>query len=167
MRKLLLPLLILALLAIGCDRDNPIFPGYDTDGLYTGWVYIDNPGMGFNRSFYAELRIYDNGYDARLWDDYGRVFDSDHVDYNYWTDELDVYFRVIETRWSPDCGHEVYDWEMKMNGNITSSDRYRGELEGDIDPEDYHSDHCHLDYNPPPRHVGTFDLSRTYNSWDY
>ncbi len=166
MLRTLIPLtLALSLLLVGCNSNNPIFPVVeDADGDYYGWVYIDNPGMGFNQSFHARLSIYDNSYRATLRDDRGRVFTADHVEYSYWSDSLDVYFRVHETRWSPDCGNEYFDWEMRLNGRIYSNGDFRGELEGDIDPEDYHSDWCHLDYNPPPRHVGTFDLERQ-NYW--
>jgi len=162
MRYVLFSLLALSMLLSGCSRDDPIFSWWDADGYYTGWVYIDDPVMAFDRSFHAELRVYDNCHDARLRDDRGRYYNAYRVDYDYWNDRLKVYFHVTEYRWSPQCGHETYNWEVRMSGKVYSGDRYSGEIEADIDPEDYHSDWCWMDYNPPPRHIGTFNLNRDH-----
>jgi len=165
MKKLVLITLILGLLAVGCDRNSPLFPLVnDADGYYEGWVNIYRPGMGFDRSFHASLRIWDDGYRARLIDDRGQQYVADYVDYNSWSDELEIYFRVLEERWSYDCGHETYDWEMRLIGKIRRGS-FVGEIEADIDPEDYYSEYCHMDYNPPPERLGTFDLQMQNDPW--
>jgi hypothetical protein len=165
LRKLIPLLALIAIVVVGCNGGDPIFVSQDADGHYAGWVHVDNPGMGFNDSFYATLSISDSTHRATFRDDRGRTFYADHVDYSYWTDNLEIFFRVPETRWNPECGNEYYNWEMRLNGRLYTDGDYRGEIESDIDPEDYHSDHCYLDYNPPPRHLGSFVLEREFGVW--
>jgi hypothetical protein len=167
MRKIIILTVLAALFTVGCNSHNPIFPTYSPDGYYEGRIFVDYPGMGFDHSFDAELRIYNDGYSARLRDNYGASWEADHVEYSTWSDRLEIYFRVREYRWSPECGNERYDWEMRMYGRLTDYNRFTGDLESDLDPEDYHSDYCHMNYNPPPRHIGTFDFSEGFNFWGY
>ncbi len=162
MRRLLLILPILGLMLTGCMGGAILFEMSNVDGYYTGWIRIDNPGYGFDRSFRAELRLWDNGNRARLWDEWGRSWTADYVDYDFLSDRVDVYLRVRESDWDPYCGYEVYDWEIRMSGRIRSGDRFEGDIHADLDPDDYWSDHCYLDFDPPPKYVGTFDLDHDY-----
>lgn len=158
---LLLPLF--ALLLVGCRSGEILITWKETDAYYEGWVDIDRPGLVFDHSFRARLRIYDGNNRARLWDNRGRVFESEWVDYSSWDDRVTIFFMVRESGWDPDCGYETYDWELRMRGRIYSDDHFCGELVIDIDPENYYSDYCYMDYNPPPKHLGSFDLYRDYN----
>jgi len=78
---------------------------------------------------------------------------------------LKVYFRIRETRWSPRCGNEVYNWGIRMSGRIYDNERYTGEVQVDIDPDDYYSDWRHLDYDSAPQHLGSFHFVREYGSF--
>lgn len=165
MRYLILFLTAISLVCVGCDRDSAIFFGPDADGYYEGWFYMDSPELGFDHSFHGTLRVYDNSNMAILRDNRGREYHSRRVDYEYWPEELRIWFRIRETRWSPHCGHEVYYWEMLLSGRIDYNERYRGDIRADIDPDDYYSDHCYMDWNPPPRYVGTFNLELYSDPW--
>ncbi len=162
MRYLSILLIFLSLLMVGCVGNNPLLPWLDADGYYTGYVNIDYPGQGFDHSFSATLRIWDHSYQARLTDKYGGSWVADYVDYDCLNDRLEIFFRVMETRHSWKCGYEVYDWEMRMSGRLYSGKDFTGDLQSDIDPEDYYSDNCYLEYNPPPKRIGTFNFHLDY-----
>ena len=161
---LILLLLPVSLGCLGSPYYNPMyFDDYlsGIDGTFEGRVWIDKPGIGFDRSFNAVLEIGGDGEYACLWDDRGNLYNVDHINYYPYSRRLEIFFRVLDYEWSDDCGWEVYDWEMRMNGFIYySTDQYKGELEVDIDPEDYDSEFCYLGYDPPPTHLGSFDLAR-------
>jgi hypothetical protein len=164
MRYVLVCILMVGLLATGCSRDDPIFAWFDADGYYFGRVCIDQPGKGWEHSFDARLRLYDNGRGAVLKDNCGKFYEAYRVDYDFWSDRLNMYFTVRETRWSARCGNEVIDWEICMSGRIYE-DRYTGEVKVDIDPDDYYSDWCHLDCDPAPQHLGSFHLTREFDTF--
>jgi hypothetical protein len=157
MRRLLLLLIVLPLLG-GCNGLNPLFPWLDADGHYEGYVDVCRPIAGFNHSFDSHLRIWDNCNRAEMTDVGGHCHGARYIDYNYWTDELEIVFEVIEARWDSECGNEIYHWEMRLIGDIDDSGDYQGRIELDIDPEDYESDNCYLSHNPCPEYMGTFDF---------
>lgn len=165
MRAIWFLLALSTLLLVGCG-DSDLFWD-DADGYYEGWVQINRPGLGFDDSFYATLRVWGYSDRARLWDDCGRRFDADYVDYNPWNNKLKVYFRVRETTWHPECGHEIYDWELRLAGRLKYENWLYGDIEVDIDPDDYSSEHCYMDFDPPPVFVGSFDLQREYEPDHY
>jgi len=165
MRSFVVLIVALALLAVGCEPVDPFFSWPDADGYYEGHVYIDRPGMGFDHSFCASLRIYNDCYCAVLIDDCGKSYDADSVDYDSWSDNLEIRFHVWEKRWSYECGDELYKWEIRMKGRLDYNDGFRGEMISDLDPGTYQSDHCRLDHDPPPRSVGTFVFDYESNPW--
>lgn len=52
-----------------------------------------------------------------------------------------------------------------MSGRIYDNERYTGEVQVDIDPDDYYSDWRHLDYDSAPQHLGSFHFVREYGSF--
>lgn len=166
MRKIIL-IVALTPMIMGCHGSS-MYSSLDPDGIYEGWVTIDKPGLAFENSFYAQLKVWNDGSRAQLWDSKGRCYYADHAEYNVWTDDLEVYLRVTTTNWDSKCGYEIYHWEVRLRGDTDFRTRYTGEIEVDIDPEDYESENCYLAENPPPRLVGTFNLKYDYwNSHDY
>ena len=165
MKKFTLVLLMSVFLLTGCTGSGIFAPLVNNaDGIYDGWVNIYDPGKGFDQSFRGSLMVWSNSYKAVLTDDRGRRYEADHVEYDSWSDELEIFFRVREERWNSPCGHEVLNWEIRMIGNIDFGS-FRGDIQSDIDPNDYYSDHCVMDYNPSPEYIGRFDLEKQNDSW--
>ena len=168
MKRHYLQILIVSLIGlnlIGCSGVGIFQFDGGVDGYYEGWVNIDRPAAGFDRSFSASLRIYDNSFSARMRDSFGRSFEAYRVEAGTWDRNLTIFFRVVETRWSPKCGYEKYDWSIRMDGRVLSDGRLNGDLMADIDPPDYRSEFCHMDFNPPPIYLGTFDFHRANEIW--
>ena len=154
---------VLLLSLTGCDSAAWLFGLSDADGEYEGRINVKVQNPVFNRSFNGTLYISDRGRWAKLKDDYGRTYVADRVDYNYRNDTMAIIFTVTRTRYDSKCGNETWHWRVRMKGRIYSGNRYQGDVEIDIDPWDYYSEHCKLNNDPPPKYIGTFDMRRVSN----
>ncbi|MFH1676312.1 MAG: hypothetical protein ABIC40_04730 [bacterium] len=160
-----LPVIFLAFASLGCQVVAAMVDG-DIDGYYNGWLDFHRPVCGFSSSAHATLKVCKFGSYALLKVEGADIYRSYDLDFDSWSQRMRAYFRIREVRWDPVCGYEEYRWTVILNGDV-----YYGEFEGniivDIDPCDYKSDYCYMDYDPSPKIVGDFDLDYDSHSLYY
>jgi hypothetical protein len=154
-------------MSTSCSGGGIFNPGHNVDGVYRGDIGLNRQFAGFDNHVYTDIRIYDNGHRARLWDERGEYLEAYDVDFGSYNNRARIYFRVVEEKWTLFCGREIYRWDFILDGNFEGS-RFRGDVRLDIDPYQYSSTFCSMDYDPAPEYLGYFNFSLNddyYPAW--